>query len=111
MRAGSRYLAALILLAALLLGACGETEDALVEDDPPATASGVITAVEPAEGAVKSFVVDDETEGSVKILIADDIDYGFDLAHLREHMESGDPVAVDIEDRDGAAYALSIEDI
>jgi hypothetical protein len=44
------------------------------------------------------------------ILIDPQIDYGFDLAHLREHMETGDPVRVDLELRAGDVYATQIDD-
>ena len=64
----------------------------------------------PEEGDVESFVVE---SGGVRyqLLIADDVDYGFDLGHLREHMEATDPVVVTTEERADGAYALSIEDV
>lgn len=50
-------------------------------------------------------------EGSrVEVWIADDVQYGFDLEHLQEHEDSGDPVRCALEERDGRAYALSIAD-
>lgn len=71
--------------------------------------TGEVIEVEPAEGDVESFVV--EQDGSrYRLLIGDDVEYGFDLDHLREHMEAGDPVRVTSEQRADGATALSIDD-
>lgn len=71
--------------------------------------TGEVVEVEPADGDVESFVV--EQGGSrYRLLIGDDVEYGFDLAHLREHMEAGDPVKVTSEQRPDGATALSIDD-
>ena len=95
--------------ACLLLAACGGDEpDASTE--VPATVTGNVVQVEPAEGEVESFVV--EQDGTrYELRIADDVDYGFDLHHVREHMDAGDPVRVSTEERSDGAYALSIEDV
>ena len=97
---------ALVLLACV---ACGG-ESTLSGEDVPATVTGDVVEVRPTDGDVESFVV--EQDGSrYEILIADDVEYGFDLAHLREHMTAGDPVQVAIEQRSDGAMALSIEDV
>ena len=81
-----------------------------IPEDVPATITGNVIEVQPADGDVESFVV--EEDGTrYELLIADDVDYGFDLSHLREHMDASDPVRVSTEQRDDGAYALSIEDV
>jgi hypothetical protein len=47
---------------------------------------------------------------SYQILIDPARDYGFDLAHLREHQSTGDPVRVRLQQREEALYALRIDD-
>lgn len=58
---------------------------------------------------VESFTVksDDKT---YTILIDPNTDLGFPPAHLNEHRVTGDPVKVEIEERNGDLYALSILD-
>ena len=94
----------------LVLVACGGEDVAGTPHDVPATITGNVVEVEPAKGDVESFVV--EEDGTrYELLIADDVDYGFDLSHLREHKEGADPVRVSTEQRDDGAYALLIEDV
>ena len=50
------------------------------------------------------------TTAASRFWIADDVAYGFDLEHVQEHADSGDPVRCALEERDGRAYALSIAD-
>ena len=89
-----------------LLAACGSDQPAEV----PATVTGNVVEVEPSDGEVTSFTI--EQDGTrYELRVADDVEYGFDLAHLREHMDAGDPVSVSTERRDDGAYALSIEDV
>ena len=79
--------------------------------DPPSQAEGLITEIRPDEGEADSFLLETEQHGTFEVFIADDVDYGFDLQHLHEHMADDLPVRVELEERDGAAYALSIEDV
>lgn len=107
-----RRLLALVLIGVLMTACGGDAPDLIAEEsDPlPATVTGNVVSVEPAEGDVESFVV--EQDGTrYELRIADDIDYGFDVGHLREHMDAGDPVRVSTEERDDGAYALLIEDV
>ena len=70
----------------------------------------MIVSVEPDEGTPESFTLRDDSDNSYVILISEDIDYGFDLEHLREHMEMEEPVNVLVEDSDGEDVATAIED-
>lgn len=102
---------ALFLAAAtLLLGACGNGESK-PEPEAPSSVTGVIVEVA-QEGLteVESFSLRAEDE-TYQIYIADDVDYGFPLSHLNEHRVSGDPVRVELEERDEKLYALSIVDV
>ena len=87
----------------LLAAACGE------EPAVPERVTGLVTEVRPSSGAVEAFRVETTLE-SYEILIDPRRSYGFDLRHLDEHRATGDPVVVRVEQRDGAAYAVSIED-
>lgn len=110
MRSRSRYLRLLgVALALALAGACGNGsgEESV---PPPSQAEGLITEITPSEGEPEMFVLETQEHGSVEVFIAKDIDYGFDLAHLREHMEEELPVRVRLEERDVGAVALQIED-
>ena len=103
-----RYLFTCLLLAALPLVACGS-------NDAPAAApdriEGVIVAIDSAAiDDVNGFTIKDGDQ-TYEIHIASDVDYGFPLGHLQEHVQTADPVAVDLETRDGLLYALTIEDI
>lgn len=99
-----------------LLAACGG-------DDPEETGGGPVAA-EDAPDEVTGVLLDIESEGigevtsftlkegddTYEIFIAEDVDYGFDLGHLNEHLTAGDPVRVPLEVRDGKLYAMSIDD-
>ena len=97
------------MLAALAVTAgaagCGEEERAV-----PPVAVGVITTINGEGGVVESFMLETRDQGTLEVFIAADVDYGFDLAHLREHQLTGDPVRCRLEERDGDAYALEIAD-
>ena len=80
---------------------------------PPAPdqVTGVVIDIESAGiDDIQSFTLKD---GDVQydIYIADDVEYGFPLGHLQEHLQMGEPVTVDLEERDDdRLYALTIED-
>ncbi len=94
--------------ALLLAVACGG--DA-ASPPAPSNVTGTIVDVEPAEGQPTNFTLETEDGDAYTIDIDPEVDYGFDLAHLHKHHETGDPVAVDLEERDGTLYAQSIEDV
>ncbi len=80
-------------------------------DEPaPTELTGVILEIE-SEGLddVRSFTLRSEGE-TYEILIDPELDYGFPLSHLNSHRATADPVVVDLEERDGELFALSIED-
>lgn len=107
-------LACLALLGAACGGDDGEEEAAGSEHvsaaDAPDEVTGVLLDVESeGVGEVTSFTLK-EGDDTYEIFIADDVDYGFNLGHLSEHLTSGDPVRVPLEVRDDKLYALSIDD-
>jgi hypothetical protein len=108
-----RALIALLCCASFLGAACGGDDPAPrapEERDAPSEVTGVLLDVE-SEGVdeVVSFTLKDGDD-TYEIFIADDVDYGFPLGHLSEHLSTGDPVKVPLEERDGKLYALSIDD-
>ena len=77
----------------------------------PTRVEGVIVGIDSAAiDDVNGFTLKDG-DVTYEIKIADDVDYGFPLGHLQEHLQSADPVGVDLEERDGDLYALTIEDL
>lgn len=77
---------------------------------PPEEVTGRITEVlRDAEGAVVALTVQ---AGQDRYEIQPDParDYGFDLSHLEEHRNTGDPVRVTLEEREGRLYAVIILD-
>jgi hypothetical protein len=101
---------AIVTAALLLVGAACAGDDAVSRgEDVPSVVNGLITSIAPAQGDIESFTIEQDGT-SYEIKIADDVDYGFDLEHLREHLEDELPVIVTVEDREGAAVATTIED-
>jgi len=98
-----------LALALALAGACGNGS-AEEPVPPPSRAEGLITEITPSAGEPEIFVLETRGDGSLEVLIAEDVDYGFDLEHLREHMDEDLPVIVELEERDGKTYATTIED-
>jgi hypothetical protein len=70
---------------------------------------GLITDIEVRHGRTVAITVDSGDE-STRLLTPADVDYGFDLAHLREHLDEKLPVSVEVQERDGEKVALVIED-
>jgi hypothetical protein len=104
--------ATLCVIAALLLVACGDQAEP--SSDPTAQApqevTGVIVDIDSAGlGEVRSFELKSGDE-TFEILIDPQVDYGFNLGHLNEHLAGGQPVRVQIEERDGKLFARRIDD-
>ena len=87
-------------------GGCGGDDTA---DRPPSELVGVIVDLDEPGGRVSSFTLRNGGR-TYEVFVAADVDYGFDLRHLREHREGGDPVRCRLEDRGGRLYALAIAD-
>ncbi len=101
---------------ALFGGACGGDEPEAADgatvaaEDAPEEVTGVLLDVQSeGVGEVTSFTLKEDHE-TYEIFIAEDVEYGFALSHLNEHLTCGDPVRVPLEVRDGKLYALAIED-
>jgi hypothetical protein len=84
-----------------------ETQDDL--RDLPKEITGRITEVNEDEGQISSVVVESE-KLTLEVMIDPTRDYGFNLNHLYEHLDTGEPVRVPLEQRGGTAYAEAIED-
>jgi hypothetical protein len=98
------------LLALVALGACAD--DPAPDDAQPAPEeiTGPVTKIDSESlGEVTSFEVTQKGEVYV-VLIDPEINYGFALSHLNEHLATGDPVRVSLDERDGTLYATEIAD-
>lgn len=114
-----KLIVVLVLSCLALLGAaCGGDEaeepggggEPVAAEDAPDEVTGVLLDVESeGVGEITSFTLK-EGDDTYEIFIAEDVDYGFNLGHLNEHLTTGDPVHVPLEVRDGKLYAVSIDD-
>ncbi len=97
------------LVALAVLGACGD--DSPEEAQPaPAEITGPVTKVDSESlGDVTSFEVTQQGEVYV-VFIDPEVNYGFALSHINEHLASGDPVRVGLDEREGQLYATEIVD-
>ena len=95
----------LLALMSLVAGACASSSDRA-----PDSLTGTITEIERGDSdEIVGLVLEAEDE-EWTIRIAEDVDYGFDLEHLQEHMDQDLPVTVGLEQRDGDLVALTVED-
>ena len=99
-----RTAVALILLA--VAAGCGGGGAAV----PPHEAEGYITSVAGSGSDVPSFTLQVGTR-EYTILIDPELDYGFDLRHLRDHERRRLPVLCILEQRGDETYAIRIDDV
>jgi hypothetical protein len=102
-RPRSPYALVALLAIAAVLAACGGGDDERDE------LLGLIVAVQGRGNDVRSFTLESGGE-QYRIRIAPDVDYGFQLGHLRTHEASLYPVRCTLERRAGRLYALEISD-
>lgn len=98
---------AFLIACVLVFSACS---DDATEEPSDSIITGIVTEVN-SQGLnqVSSFTIK-EGDRIEEILIDESADYGFPLGHLEEHRVSSAPVEVEVEERDGELYALSIVD-
>jgi hypothetical protein len=100
---GSSYALFALLSVVAVLAACGGG------DDEPDEVTGLIVDIQGRGNEVRSFTL--ESGGKeYRIRVAPDVDYGFQLSHLRTHQASLYPIRCTFERRAGALYALEIVD-
>ena len=113
MRASRLPQACVLVLGCTILAACGGGGgDGAGSTQPLATPTeltGLIVDTHGPGREVTSFTLESDGE-KYDIRIAPEVDYGFDLNHLREHQKGRWPVRCTLERRNGALYALSIGD-
>lgn len=102
-------LAVALAVVVIVSTACSSGAEGPPAGDP--TLEGVIVAIDSAAiDEVTSFTLKDGGD-TYEIYIADDVEYGFPLGHMQEHLQGAEPVKVETETRDGKLYALTIEDV
>lgn len=107
-----RAVTTLVLCATFLLAGCNNDARRSNRSNPrpPSEVTGVVVDVESAGlGAVRSFELKKGAD-TYQIFIDPAVDYGFDVGHLTEHLASGDPVRVEIDQRGDRLFARSIDD-
>jgi hypothetical protein len=97
------YAIVALLTIVAVLAACGGGDDEQNE------LIGLIVEVQGRGNNVRSFTLESGGQ-EYRIRIAPDVDYGFQLGHLRTHQASLYPVRCKLERRDGRLYALEIVD-
>jgi hypothetical protein len=93
-------LLSILVLVAACGGGGGDERDELI---------GLIVDVQGRGNDVRSFTLESGGQ-EYRIRIAPDVDYGFQLGHLRTHEASLYPVRCTLERRAGRLYALEISD-
>ena len=72
--------------------------------------TGVVVEIESSGlSQVEQFTLQDEGR-RVTILVDDETEFAFAPSHLNEHRARGEPVAVEVEKRNGDLFALSVVD-
>ena len=98
-----------MLASIVLFGFACTDEPADELRDPPKVITGTITEINTDDGEITSVVIETQ-ELALEVRIDPARDYGFDLDHLYEHMETEEPVRVPLEQRGRDLYAEAIED-
>jgi hypothetical protein len=100
---GVRSLCLLLCLALMGLASCSPQEGSR-------RVTGVVVEIESSGLArVEQFTLQDEGR-RVTILVDDETEFAFAPSHLNEHRARGEPVAVEVEKREGGLYAVSVDD-
>lgn len=88
-----------LAVACLVLASCGS-----------GVQRGVVVDVQGDLTSVQQFTV--LTDGGERVTVVPDpeLDYAFPLPHLREHLQTGEPVVFTSQRRNGANVLLTIDD-
>ena len=90
----------------VLAAGCGAAK---TRTPPPSELTGLVVEVKGTGSEVRALTL--EADGELyEIRIVPEVEYGFDLAHLREHERLRQPVRVRLEERGGRLHALRIDD-
>jgi len=100
----------LLLFAGMLVcGACGGDSGADGGGGPEEITGPVVKVDAKSLGEVTSIELK-QRDKTFEILIDPEIDYDYNLGHISEHLSSGAPLRVEVEERDGELFATSISD-
>jgi hypothetical protein len=104
----SRPYRVVILLTAALFAGCGGNGDGS-EGENPRELTGLIVDVQGRGNDIRSFTLQ-TSDGQYRLRIAPEVDYGFQLGHLRAHENSLFPVRCTLQRRAGGLYVIAIVD-
>ena len=94
-------------VAALVVGGCGGGGES--STPTPTEVTGLVRTISREGDRVERFSV--RADGRTYVLETPrDVDYGFDLGHLAEHRDTGDPVRCTVERRGNRLVATAIYD-
>jgi hypothetical protein len=100
---GARAVAALLVVVG---SACADSQNSEIHSE----LTGVVLSVEARSITnVVSFTLTSE-DRRYRVFIDPDVRYDFAPGHLREHVLSGEPVRVEVEERDGRLFATALSD-
>jgi hypothetical protein len=102
-----KFVAVAIAVLIAAVAACGGSGGN--GDDEATELTGLIVDVQGRGNDVRSFTLQ-TPEGEYRLRIAPDVDYGFQLGHLRAHENSLLPVRCTLQRRAGGLYVLEIAD-
>jgi hypothetical protein len=100
---GVRSLCLLVCLALIGMASCSSPEGSR-------RLTGVVVEIESSGLArVEQFTLQNGGR-RVSILVDEETEFAFTPSHLNEHRATGEPVAVEVERRNGGLYALTVDD-
>ena len=113
---------AILFLVTLLTAACGDSSGdstgaggttSVATSPAPTEVQGLIVDIESGESPddITSFVLESDTDETYEIQIDPDVDYGFNLSHLRVHQTEALPVLVTLRSEGDQLLAVSVVDV
>jgi hypothetical protein len=103
---GRNAAAALVLFMAAISCAPSDSD----AGEPQSMVTGVVVDIDSRGlNEVQSFTVK-SGDRRLKIFVEGDTEFAFTPSHLNEHRATGEPVAVEVDRRDGDLVALSVQD-
>ena len=97
---------ALAAVLVLVAGCGGTSTSGDSGDEAPREVTGRIMKIERTNGRISALDITSDGK-SYRVVVAPDIDYGFDLEHLKQHRSQHLPVRCPLEQRGGRLVATA----